>query len=162
LLTHRTPLLKALPAIHRPPLSRLKGHGRFFPALGTRRSGFVAGRAGTMSLIFSSLTLAGPTSLGFVAEPLVGVEGLFPGGKYEFRTAICTLQNPVLVLHCCSRAPRADCGAGRRPRARRACRGPAAWIRGSRTRLAPKEPANNVPPWEKTTVLLPLLLFPIA
>ena len=28
------PLLKTLPTVNRPPLSRLKGHGRLFPTLG--------------------------------------------------------------------------------------------------------------------------------
>ena len=34
------PLLKTLPTVDRSPLSRLKGHGRLFPALVARGCGF--------------------------------------------------------------------------------------------------------------------------
>jgi hypothetical protein len=95
------PLLKALPAVDWAPLSRLKGNGRFLPALGARRC-----RLDPMVVLpahgLTPFRLTGPTTFWFVLEPLVGVEELLTGGENELRTAVHTLQSPVPVLHRCT------------------------------------------------------------
>ena len=102
-------LLKAFPTVNRSPLSRLKGNGRFFPTLGAGGRSFCP----IVALTAPGLTPLHLTSLatfGFVLEPLVGEEKLLPGGEYELRSAVHTLQDPIPVLHkrtppCSDRAP---------------------------------------------------------
>jgi len=92
------PLLKTLPTIDRPPLSRLKGYGRLFPTLGARGSGF-----DPMVVLppqcLTSLYLARLATFGFILKSLVGKEKLLTGGENELRAAVHTLHHPIPVLH---------------------------------------------------------------
>ncbi len=45
---------------------------------------------------FSLATFA---TLGLVFEPLVGEKHLFAGGKYEFSSALRTLQHSIVIFH---------------------------------------------------------------
>jgi len=91
-------LLKALPTVHWPALSRLKRNGRFFSALRARSRRFdpVVGLP-VQGLI--PLRFANPATLWFVLESLVGIEKLFPGSENELRSAVHTLQDSIPVLH---------------------------------------------------------------
>jgi len=94
-------LLKALPTIDWPALSRLKRNGRLFAALGASSGGLHP----VVSLTVRGLTplrLAISAALGFVLEALVGVEELLPRGEDKLRPAVHTLQAPVPVLHRCT------------------------------------------------------------
>jgi hypothetical protein len=77
------PLLKTIPAVHGPALSRLKWNGRFFPALGAGGAGFDPLRA-LAAQHLTTLRLAWFATLRLVLESFVGVEHLLANCKNEF------------------------------------------------------------------------------
>lgn len=87
------PVQEAFPAKYRTSLCRLKRHRGLPPALRTGGHGLRFGKATgrrTLTLVFTSLA-----ALGFVLEVLVMEEVLFSRCKYEIRSAIDTLEDPV-------------------------------------------------------------------
>lgn len=99
------PLLEALAAKDRTPLRRLEGHSGFFPAPRTRSAGFhllvVAAIGGTVvrAYLLRALGFTVLAALGLVLEILVVEKKLFPGRKYELRSAINALEDPILEFH---------------------------------------------------------------
>jgi hypothetical protein len=100
------PVLKALPAQHRPSLRGPERYRGFFPALRTVRPGLSlrvrmpARRPMRRSPNHCySLALAIFAAFGFILELLVVEEKLFTRCEHEVRATIYTLQNLVLVFH---------------------------------------------------------------
>src|SRR5690348_1814660 len=96
--THCAPLLKTLPAINGTALCGLKRDSGLLPALGANRLGFNAlNTGGTVALRASRF--ARLAALRFVLKALIGEKHLFAGSEDKFRTAIGTLQDPIMVFH---------------------------------------------------------------
>jgi hypothetical protein len=93
--------LEALAAKYRPALGRLKRYGCFLAALRTGGTGFhfrIGTRSGDAQRA-GPFTFAGFATFGFVLELFIVKEELFPGCKYELRTAVYALQYLVLEFH---------------------------------------------------------------
>jgi len=93
-----SPLLKALPAINRAPLSRLEGHRSFFATLRADRTGFHTPVSLPVQQL-RSFGLAGLTAFWFVFKPLVSKKELFASRENEFRSAVDALEDPIPVFH---------------------------------------------------------------
>ena len=94
-------LLEALPAEHRPPLSRTERHGRFLPAGRTVCCCFhpLSGSRGAGCWAGCAFGLAALTALWFVFEILVGEEKLLARRPNELRSAIHARERLILELH---------------------------------------------------------------
>src|SRR5208337_1527101 len=103
-------LLKTLPTEDRSPLSRLKGHGGLFPALGAGGCGF-GPIVPLPALYLTPLQLTRLATFWFVLKTLISEENLFPGSENELRPAVHSLQDPIPVLH--SRTPLLEQGPTR-------------------------------------------------
>jgi hypothetical protein len=89
--------LEALPAKYGPSLSRSKGYRCFTSALGTNSGSFYSSRrSAPIRRIVLAFHLARFAAFGFVFEILLVVKLLLACGKYEIRTAVRTLQHPIL------------------------------------------------------------------
>src|SRR5260370_8019104 len=86
---HRSALLEAFPAKHRPPLCGTEGDCGFLPALRAIGFCFRAHRGGVTAATAAlrPFGLATFATLGFVLKALVREKHLFAGGKNKFTTA---------------------------------------------------------------------------
>jgi hypothetical protein len=97
---NRSPVLKALAAEYGTSLRGLEGNGRLFATLRANRFGFDSlNGCRTRIGALRAICFARLASLGFVLEALIGEKHLFAGGKYEFSSALGTLQDLVVEFH---------------------------------------------------------------
>ena len=93
-------MLEALAAVNRTPLSRLEGDRGLLPTLRTNRLGFNSLNAcRTVPVALGARGFARLATLRLVFEAFVGEKHLLAGGEDEFRTAVGTLQDPIMVFH---------------------------------------------------------------
>ena len=100
------PLLEALAAKDRASLRGLEGDCGLLPAPRTRGSGLhllvIAAALGAVmagAYLLRTFGFAGFAALGLVLKLLVVEKKLFPGRKYELRSAVNALEDPILEFH---------------------------------------------------------------